>query len=128
MRKLSIHKNCDFHIYRTLKITFTNGTTTINLPTKKGYFCDCNWGIDDSDDEDDIHIDKHDYRKLHKQYVEFMLKPRTPIMVYKNGNFINEKFQKKYEKAISVCLQQKNIPMKNTIQIEKLEDRIINIL
>ena len=49
---------CDFYIYIYLEIEHTKGISYYELPTMRGYYCDLECGVCDSDDDETV-LTKH---------------------------------------------------------------------
>ena len=102
----------DYFIYQYLQIEHANGVSYIKLRCIEKNYCNC---ISDthfdnhdkkSDDSDDSELDdssftvKHKIQCLQNQMKYLLLKPRAPILIYENNQFINVHFKNKYEKII----------------------------
>lgn len=87
----------------------------ITLERNSGYF------IDISLDEDDPKYDK-EYKKMIK---DCLTPTMSPILIYENDQFVNEKLEKKYKKLIQDCLNEKteNTNFSQIKEIWKKESR-----
>jgi hypothetical protein len=94
---------CDFYIIRYFKVEHVNGTAYFELPSKQCYFCDCDWHVGDSDDDEDANINE-DVVKLYNQYKKMVMRPNKPITIYEDGQFMSEDLEKKYRVFINGLL------------------------
>jgi hypothetical protein len=111
-------------IFKFLVIEHTNGISYISLPliSHKWYTDD----VDSDSDNDNNNNNNIDY-----------LKPREPILIYSNNEYIKEKFKNKYEILIKNKINEKQIifyfneyqdigiltDINNIIKITKIERR-----
>ena len=101
---------CDFYIYIYLEIHHTNGISFYELPTKRGYYCDLDCGIYDSDDDEkDYYYNSIEYTKLYDDMKKLCLTPRKPLVIYDNNSFILPKFETKYLSIIQNKINKKNV-------------------
>lgn len=92
---------CDFYIRIYLEIHHNNGISYYEFPTMRGYFCELDRGICDSDEDEDEDEDEDDYNSteydtLYENMKIFYLTPRKPIVIYNNHSFTSPKFEMKY--------------------------------
>ena len=88
---------CDYYIYVYLEIEHNNGISYCELPTIRGYYCDLDCGICDSDDdENDYYYNSDEYNSLYANMIKISLTPRKPIIIYNDNLFISPKFERKY--------------------------------
>ena len=90
---------CDFYIRVYLEIHHKNGISYYEFATMRGYFCELDRGICDSDeDEDDEHNNYNsvEYETLYENMKIFYLTPRKPIVIYDNHSFTSPNFEMKY--------------------------------
>lgn len=90
---------CDFYIRMYLEIHHNNGISYYEFPTMRGYFCELDRGICDSDedeDEDEDDYNSTEYDTLYENMKIFYLTPRKPIVIYNNHSFTSPKFEMKY--------------------------------
>ncbi len=90
---------CDFYIRMYLEIHHNNGISYYEFPTMRGYFCELDRGICDSDedeDEDEDDYNSTEYDTLYENMKIFYLTPRKPIVIYDNHSFTSPKFEMKY--------------------------------
>ena len=88
---------CDFYIYVYLEIEHVNGISYYQLPTIRGYYCDLECGVYDSDDdENDRYYNSTEYNTLYEKMIKMCLTPRKPVVIYNNNSFIEPKFEVKY--------------------------------
>ena len=90
---------CDFYIRVYLEIHHKNGISYYEFATMRGYFCELDRGICDSDeDEDDEHNNYNsvEYETLYENMKIFYLTPRNPIVIYDNNSFTSPNFEMKY--------------------------------
>ena len=117
---------CDYYINQFLRLEHPGGISYVELPSIRGYFCDCAWGMRDCDcDEHEVsYYHDPEYLELHAKVEAFMLKPRPETIIYTNGAFISETIQLKYQPLIDEKLQKiyrRN--MKDIVRIVKFEIR-----
>jgi hypothetical protein len=87
---------CDFYIYVYLEIHHVNGVAYYQFPTIRGYYCDLDCGIYDSDDDEkDYYYNLEEYETLYNNMKKICLTPRKPIVIYDNS-FISPKLEMKY--------------------------------
>jgi len=88
---------CDFYIRMYLEIQHNNGISYYEFPTMRGYYCELDRGICDSDDEDDgNNYNSIEYQTLYENMKLFYLTPRKPIVIYDNHSFTSPRFEMKY--------------------------------
>ncbi len=91
---------CDFYIRTYLEIHHNNGISYYELPTIRGYYCDLECRVCDSDieDEDDCEnfYNSTEFKSLYENMKKFCLTPRKPIDIYSNNSFITPKLEAKY--------------------------------
>jgi hypothetical protein len=88
---------CDFYIRMYLEIHHNNGISYYEFPTMRGYFCELDRGICDSDeDENEDDYNSTEYETLYESMKIFYLKPRPPIVIYDNHSFTSPRFEMKY--------------------------------
>ena len=101
---------CDFYIYVYLEIEHTNGISYYELPTIRGYYCEMDCGIYDSDDDEtDRYYNSIEYKKMYKTMRRISLTPRVPVVVFNNNSFITNKFKTKYLPFIQNKLDKKYV-------------------
>jgi hypothetical protein len=101
---------CDYYINVYLEIEHINGISYCELPLIRGYFCDLECGIYDSDDEEkDIYYNSEEYNELYTNMIKLCLRPRKPIIIYNNNSFVEERFKNKYLPIIQNKLDRINI-------------------
>jgi hypothetical protein len=104
---------CDFYIDVYLEIQHTNGISYYKLPTIRGYYCDLECGVHDSDDEID-YSNSIEYKRLYENMKKICLTPRKPIVIYDNNSFIKPKFEIKYLPIIQNKINKKHVEEYNT--------------
>ena len=89
---------CDFYIYVYLEIHHINGISYYELPTIRGYYCDLECGVCDSDDDDEnnYYYNSIEYKSLYENMKKICLTPRKPCVIYNNKSFISPKLEMKY--------------------------------
>lgn len=88
---------CDFYIDIYLEIHHINGISYYELPFIRGYYCELDCGIYDSDDdENDHYYNSIEYETLYKNMKKICLTPRKPVVIYNNNSFISQKLEMKY--------------------------------
>ena len=101
---------CDYYIYVYLEIEHTNGISYYELPIIRGYYCNLNCGVCDSDDdENDYYYNSIDYKTLYENMKKLSLTPRKPIIIYNNNAFTRPIFEKKYLQIIQQKLHKKYV-------------------
>ena len=102
---------CDYYINQFLRLEHPTGASYVELPSIRGYFCDCAWGMRDCDcDEHEVsYYEDPEYLELNAKVEAFMLKPRPETIIYTSGAFISETIQLKYQPLIDVKLQKNRV-------------------
>ena len=102
---------CDYYIEKFLYITFKDiyDTNYITLERNSGYFYDIL--LDEDDPKYNI-----EYTKM----IDHCLSPSiSPILIYENNQFINEKLEIKYKELIEISIKNKNKNLKIKIKFYK---------
>ena len=74
-----------------------NGISYYELPTIRGYYCDLECGVYDSDDDEiNYYYNSIEYNALYENMKKICLTPRKPVVIYDNNSFISSKFEMKY--------------------------------
>jgi hypothetical protein len=74
-----------------------NGISYCELPTIRGYYCDLECGVCDSDDDEmDYYYNSIEYDALYENMKKICLTPRKPVVIYDNNSFLSSKFETKY--------------------------------
>jgi hypothetical protein len=101
---------CDWYIYVYLEIHHINGISYYEFPTIRGYYCDLECGIYDSDDdENDYYYNSTEYKTLYENMVKVCLTPRKPIVIYDNNSFTKPNFEMKYLSIIQDKINHKYV-------------------
>ena len=101
---------CDFYIRVYLEIHHKNGISYYEFPTMRGYFCELDRGICDSDDdENNNNYNSIEYEMLYNNMKIFYLTPRNPIIIYNNDSFTSPKFEMKYLPIIQDKINKKYV-------------------
>jgi hypothetical protein len=101
---------CDYYIHSYLEIQHINGISYYEFPTIRGYYCDLECGICDSDDdENDYYYNSPEYKILYENMKKICLTPRKPIVIYSNNTFIRPRFQDKYLPIIQDKINKKYV-------------------
>jgi hypothetical protein len=101
---------CDFYIHVYLEIEHINGISYYELPTIRGYYCDLECGVCDSDDdENDYYYNSIEYKTLYENMKKMCLTPRKPVVIYNNNSFISPKFEMKYLPIIKNKINKKYV-------------------
>jgi hypothetical protein len=87
---------CDFYIRMYLEIHHNNGISYYEFPTMRGYFCELDRGIFDSDEDENHDYNSVEYDTLYENMKIFYLTPRKPILIYNNHSFTSPRFEMKY--------------------------------
>jgi len=88
---------CDFYIHVYLEIHHINGISYYEIPIIRGYYCELECGVYDSDDdENDHYYNSIEYKTLYKNMKKICLTPRKPVVIYNNNSFISPKLEMKY--------------------------------
>jgi len=128
---------CDYYIYVYLEIEHNTGTSYYEFPTIRGYYCDLECGIYDSDNEEnDYYYNSTAYNILYENMIKLCLTPRKPVVIYSNNSFTKSNFEMKYlsiiqDKINKKCVEEyhryKDIgiftSIEEVIKITKKEDR-----
>jgi hypothetical protein len=128
---------CDFYIYIYLEIQHNKGISYYEFPVIRGYYCDLECGICDSDDdENDYYYNSTEYNTLYENMKKLCLTPRKPVIIYSNNSFTEPKFEMKYLSIIQDKMNKKNVKkyhrykdtadftsIEQVIKITKKEDR-----
>jgi hypothetical protein len=105
---------CDYYIHNYLEIEHINGISYYQLPTKRGYYCDLECGICDSDDDEKNHYyNSTEYKTLYKNMKKICLTPRKPLIIYNNNAFITQRFEDKYSQVIQNKINKKYVEAYN---------------
>jgi hypothetical protein len=101
---------CDFYIYVYLEIQHINGISYYELPTIRGYYCDLECGVYDSDDDEiDYYYNSIEYKALYENMKKICLTPRKPVVIYNNNSFISSKIEMKYLPIIQNKINKKYV-------------------
>jgi hypothetical protein len=101
---------CDFYIYVYLEIEHNKGISYCELPAIRGYYCNLECGVCDSDDdENDYYYKSPEYKSLYENMIKMCLTPRKPVIIYNNKLFMSPKFETKYLQIIIDKINDKNI-------------------
>jgi hypothetical protein len=101
---------CDFYIYVYLEIQHINGISYYEFPTIRGYYCDLECGVYDSDDDEiDNYYNSIEYKDLYENMKKICLTPRKPVVIYDNNSFISSKFETKYLPIIQNKINKTNV-------------------
>ena len=101
---------CDYYIYTYLEIQHINGISYYDFPTIRGYYCDLECGIYDSDDdENDYYYNSSEYKTLYENMTKMCLTPRKPVVIYNNHSFITTKLEMKYLPMIQNKINKKYV-------------------
>ena len=123
---------CDFYIHVYLEIHHINGISYYELPTIRGYYCELECGVCDSDDdENDYYYNSTEYKTLCENMKKICLTPRKPVVIYNNNSFISPKLEMKYlpiiQKKIKTRCVKKYSRYKDTGIFTSIEE-IINVI
>ena len=123
---------CDFYIYPYLEIHHSNGISYYQLPTIRGYYCELDCGVCDSDDdENDYYYNSIEYKTLYESMTKICLTPRKPVVIYNNNSFISPKLEMKYlpiiQNKINKKYEEKYPRYKDTGIFTSIE-QIINVV
>ena len=102
---------CDFYIYSYLEIQHNNGISYYELPIIRGYYCDLECGICDSDSDDDEndYYNSTEYNTLYENMKKLFLTPRKPVVIYSNNSFMKPKIEMKYLSIIQDKINNKYV-------------------
>ena len=87
---------CDFYIRTHLEIHHKNGISYYEFATMRGYYCELDRGICDSDEDENHDYNSVEYDTLYENMKIFYLTPRKPIVIYDNKSFTSPNFEMKY--------------------------------
>lgn len=105
---------CDYYIYVYLEIHHTNGISYYHLPTIRGYYCELDCGLVDSDDDEkDHYCNSTEYKTLYENMTKLSLTPRKPVVIYNNNSFITPHFETKYLPIIQDKINKKYVEKRN---------------
>jgi len=105
---------CDFYIYSYLEIQHNKGISYYGFPTIRGYYCDLECGVCDSDDdENDYYYNSPEYETLYDNMKKICLTPRKSVVIYDNNSFISSKFKIKYLPIIQDKINKKYLEKSN---------------
>ena len=128
---------CDFYIHVYLEIEHSKGISYYEFPSIRGYYCDLECGVYDSDDDEkDYYYNSTEYKSLYENMKKICLTPRKPIIIYNNNSFISPKLEMKCLPIILDKINKKNVnkyprykdtgtftSIEQVIRITKKEDR-----
>ena len=122
----------DFYIYVYLEIQHVNGISYYELPTIRGYYCDLECGVCDSDDdENDYYYNSTEYKTLYENMKKICLTSRKPLVIYTNNSFMSPKLEMKYlpiiQNKIKKTYVEKYARYKDTGIFTSIEE-IINVI
>lgn len=101
---------CDYYIRVYLEIQHVNGISYYDLPIIRGYYCELDYGIYDSDDdENDYYYNSPEHETLCENVKKLSLTPRKPVIIYNNNSFISSKFETKYMPIIQNKINKKYV-------------------
>jgi hypothetical protein len=101
---------CDYYIHVYLEIHHINGISYYEIPTIRGYYCDLECGVCDSDyDENDYFYNSIEYKSLYENMKKICLTPRKPVVIYNNKSFISPKLEMKYLPFIQNKIKKKYV-------------------
>ena len=90
---------CDYFIERFLEIEHKNGISYYGLYFECKWFpCidECYEDFQDSDNEPEVYTENKEYDRVCKELEVVCLMPRQSRIIFKDGEFINEKIKEKY--------------------------------
>jgi len=91
--------SCDYYIAVYLVIEHAKGKCYYQLPMIRGYYCDLECGVYDSDDEEQDHYyNTKEYKALYDSMKSICLTPRKPVVIFDSeyGGFRTQVFKMKY--------------------------------
>ena len=91
-----------YYIQKYLEIIHTKGKCYIELYIRRSYFSEFNKLIQDpdSDTEKESNEINIKYNELLEKYIDLVLTPRSPILIYDNNEYINSDYKIKYHSII----------------------------
>ena len=99
---------CDYYINVYLEIEHINGISYYEFPTIRGYYCELDCGIYDSDDEEEDHYyNSSEFNTIADLMVKISLTPRNPVVIYENNSFKTQHIEKKYLPKIEEIMHKK---------------------
>ena len=112
----------DYYIFKYLQIEHINGISYISLKHDEKYYSQFLKNVntifeDDNDSDNDLSTELTN-KQIKIKHLEIMftqikylfLKPRNPIIIYENSQFLNSNFEKKYKKLIEDKINEKVYP------------------
>jgi hypothetical protein len=113
----------DYYIFQYLQIYHTNGIAYIELFGKRGYFCDC---LDRGYDSDTN--SPEDYNAYKESVNNLYLTPSiNPILIYNGNNYLNQRFEDKYDHLVNNKILDQPKYWKDTGRILEYKEEIISI-
>ncbi len=106
---------CDYYIESYLEITHIKGICYFPLKLIRGYFSE--FATDQIDTDDDFSEDETNRKKgleaLRESYIQLILKPSNPKMLYQNSNWTNKVYKDKYKAYIDTLIDGSESPYKD---------------
>lgn len=119
VKQLHVQKiamSADFFVCKVLEVASKKGTETILLSRERGYYYE---PVLDEDDPDY-------HEKVQEFYDSFYETLFSPITIYKDGEFLHEKFEDKYSKKIEKYCVTNQMTMFDIFNVTKTEYKYSN--
>jgi hypothetical protein len=118
---------CDYYIHLYLEIEHISGIYIHELSLIRGYYCELDCGIYDSDDEEkNQYYHSSEYETLYENMKKLCLTPREPKVIYENHLFKTLHLEKKYRPILQQIMSKIDgeiKSLKDIIKITKKEKR-----
>lgn len=113
----------DYYVFQYLEINHSYGTSYIELFCNRGYYCNClDPGYDSDTDNPRAYEEKIEkIKKIH------LIPNFQPILIYNNGQYVNPRFQEKYNELIEYYISEGTSYWKNTGAVLEYKEDIMNI-
>ncbi len=108
---------CDYYVKKFLEITHTKGKCYFQLNFVRCYFSDFAKDCTDTDDDFSEEEDnrKNELNLIRKSYVNLMLKPRKPRVLYSDGKWSSSVYETKYKTYVDTFIEGNESPYNSKI-------------
>ncbi len=101
---------CDYFVSKLLEIEYAGGKYVCRLNSVRCYFSD--FSIDHTDTDDDFSEEESErkvkLKKIRKEYLNLILTPSEPKVLYENGVWSDPIYETKYKTYIDTSIQSKS--------------------